>query len=496
MVGGCKKWEGEDFSSQIFERVNGKWKERNYPLKSAGKATYLGGNKLKQSNDVLMMHGNQDVVLTNKCMKIVTPNYPQNYPSNWDAKVNISFPGGECWNVSMRFQYEFNLEHSQGCLNTFVNITLFGMDNIATNIGPFCGSEIQHNLTMDFNQAPPLEALQIHFRSGDETPQQGFLLKVCKEECCFKNGKPSHWLEWGQWSLPNICPYTQHINTDVRKRNRECKGDCHCNRENVDVDTGGKFEYPGKIHQFLVFSDFPINDFFDMDFHNILSPSPLYREHDFLELKSNIIENWNPVNQVLVSFNKRLYYYRGPQFDGVSRDLESGVVHQHDNILAPELEPNFALIEVNGKIWKTGGINRKNEVLNETFFLLPDFSWTIGPDLPAPRETHTMVGISETEVLILGGNLRGYGRESAAGVWIYNDVHQKYSIMNDFELSRTMSAIKVFIEDLNKEAVLVMLKGKVLFYDWTFDTWIEGDDTWIHPVANFEHIKLFSPDGR
>ena len=206
------------------------------------------------------MNSSQRVRLESKCIRVMTPNYPQNYPQYSDVQVNISLPEGNCWNVSMRFQSIFNLTTSEGCIDSFVKITLIGNNNETMNIGPFCGHELPHDANMEYIQFPPFQALQIHFKSDGGNPQQGFTLKICKEDCCYENGSPNFWLEWGEWSYPDIFPYQEYINTNVKRRLRECEHQCECQFENIDLETGvlndpkkGRVEVNLKLIQYRVF---------------------------------------------------------------------------------------------------------------------------------------------------------------------------------------------------------------------------------------------------
>ena len=194
---------------------------------------------------------------------------------------------------------------------------------------------------------------------------------------------------------------------------------------------------------------------------------------------------------MLVPFQGRLYFQRGIHYrKSKSWDLKTGQVSNHENLKEQDDVIEFAIAEVNDKIWRTGGISQ-GEAIKTTFFLLPNFTWIKGPELPEKKESHTMVRISDREVLLLGGNLKGFARESANGVWLYNDEYESFDIRKDFELGAHPSAAMTYIKDMAKEVILILVKGRAYFYDVSYDAWIQADNTWIHPVQNFELIKLF-----
>ena len=245
----------------------------------------------------------------------------------------------------------------------------------------------------------------------------------------------------------------------------------------------------------MVFSKFPIENFFEMEYQNVLAPSPLLKEN--IHLQSEIIDQWDGSNQLLASFHDRLYYRKGGGYwDSKSWDLNTGEFQQHANFVEEFIIVNFAVTQVNGKLWRSGGLTEENEVLKETYFLSPDFHWMKGPNLPAVKEAHTKVTISKTKVVIFGGNARGFGRGTANAVWLYDDESGNFTKMNDFELGSHPSAAMTYIEDIKKKAIIVVIKGKVYFYDFEYDSWIEASNSWIHPVATLERVKLFISHNR
>ena len=229
-----------------------------------------------------------------------------------------------------------------------------------------------------------------------------------------------------------------------------------------------------------------------MEFQHVLSPSTLLQHYP--DIKEAFI-NWDSSYQMLAIYQTRLYYYRGPDQFSLSWDMNTKEEWEHHSVPDEEKVYNFAFVEINGKIWKTGGF-LGDKAISKTFFLHFNFTWLGGPDLPAMKESHTMISISNFEVFIMGGNLQGYAQESANKVWLYNDKHQNFTLKSDFKLGSYPSAVKTYIKPLNKEVIIVMIKEKVYFYDWLYDAWIEADNSWIHPVSAFERVKLFASDHR
>ena len=203
-------------------------------MKTGGRVHYIESIELPTSSDAVILDSNKTVHMKNKCMKLTTQNYPQNYPANLDVTIDVSFPNDDdnCWNVSMRFQSIFDIPENKGCLKSFVDITL----QDETIVNKFCGSKAPENAALSFIQVKKGQMLSIRFRSDDAFDLgRGFMLKICKDECCFENGHSSFWEEWGQWSYPNTCPH-QHIhNTNVAKRSRKCKNNCKCSHEDVNI---------------------------------------------------------------------------------------------------------------------------------------------------------------------------------------------------------------------------------------------------------------------
>ena len=244
----------------------------------------------------------------------------------------------------------------------------------------------------------------------------------------------------------------------------------------------------------MVFSKLNIDNFFDLNFQNTLSPSPLQQTNS---LKRYIGHFWDSSRSILAVIGNRLYYTKSGT-NGLTKswNLDSADLIDHENLQEDDIMYDFAYCQVDGKIWRTGGYKLETGGSKDTFFLGSNFTWSQGPELPAAKESHTMLAINEDEVIIFGGNLQGYARKSGNAVWIYNDKHSNYSIMKDFELGSRPTAAKIHSDDIGKEVIIVLIKNAVFFYDWPFDSWIKADETWIHPVPQFERVKLFIANER
>lgn len=236
MVSGSNRVSGGLWSSHVFERIVGKWIKISNMI-HAGKPHHIARVKVHPSIDAIILDSDKTTTVEDKCISVASSNYPISFPVNFIAILNISFPENVCWNVSMRFMSTFNLSSFD---DTFIDITLNRKDSEAKSIGHFHGQQKPYNRHMDFIQITPEQTLTVLFKTGDHNNSgQGFMLKLCKEECCFRDGVPSYWQEWGEWSYPNVCPYRVNIrNTDVAKMTRKCKFHCQCSTEDTRMKTG------------------------------------------------------------------------------------------------------------------------------------------------------------------------------------------------------------------------------------------------------------------
>ena len=182
MIGGSSKWYGKEWSTQVFERVNGKWKGR-CNMKKSGMPHYITKVSLPISTDTLVMDSNKSFEMVSKCLRVKSPNYSNDHPVDESTIFNITFPQErDCWNVSMRFQPHFNLTSSD-CNNTFVSIDIINKDN-EYEIGRFCGDEIPYDTKMDFLRIQPDSIFRIQFKSDAKMKSNiGFMLKLCRKGC-------------------------------------------------------------------------------------------------------------------------------------------------------------------------------------------------------------------------------------------------------------------------------------------------------------------------
>ena len=232
MIGGSYEWYGFDWSSQVYERVNGEWIEK-CNLNSPGKPHFIESYKPEEGIGAIVIDYNQTIHMDTN---FLTVNFA-NAPANLNVNLNISFPENVCWNVSINLS-ESSINH---CHDTFINISLNRGNSEVVSMGHFCGHENSYNNHVIMAQVNPGGILTLDLiTSNKKTTEQGFILKLCKEDCCYQDGKPSFWHDWGEWSNPNVCPYKEHINEGLRKKERTCKINCKCNHETVKVDTNNR----------------------------------------------------------------------------------------------------------------------------------------------------------------------------------------------------------------------------------------------------------------
>ena len=229
MVGGAKQNCGtlpEDWSSHVYERIGGKWIEIR-GLAKKGKPHYIETIKLPTSTDFIEMTSNKTYEMEAKCITMKSPCYSDIYSIN----INFTFPDIACWNVSMRIQTILNFSFNESCNDSSMTITVYGEDtNNVINIDQLCGNWKTY---VKFLQLKQEQILDFEFKGRG----QGFLVKLCKEECCYLDGKPHFWQIWGEWSYPNTCPYKASVNEEIKKRERKCKSHCKCNQANVEMDS-------------------------------------------------------------------------------------------------------------------------------------------------------------------------------------------------------------------------------------------------------------------
>ena len=227
-LGGSTSSLGNEYSSQVLERKNNEWISRGCDLATVGVAHYVKTNDPARLAPANVIDFDKNLVMNDKCMSIKSAEYPQKYPQGTDATLSISFPMQQCLNVSMKFQYIFDLP----CNEHYLDIN-FITESDRDNVGIFCGSEIPHSSKMDEYQVTPLTNLDIHFRTDNSEAGLGFMLKVCTEACCYENGVANFWQEWSEWS--------HHFGCELNRqgRRRQCQEGCQneCLEDQYEVDT-------------------------------------------------------------------------------------------------------------------------------------------------------------------------------------------------------------------------------------------------------------------
>ena len=224
MMGGSSKWWGSEYASHVYERINGEWIE-SCEMKIGGIVYYIDSEFMPIPTDAIEIDSNKSLEMSDQCLRIKSPN--SNYPADLNAVINITFPEQTCWNVTMRFQFTFDLPLSINCSETFIDISYSG-ENGEQKVGRFCGNELPFNEEMDHFPVESGDQLNIHFKS-DRSHQQGFMLKVCKEDCCYDmNGVPNFWQEWSQWTYQEDQTY--------KIRERLCYDCLECPNEEDHLD--------------------------------------------------------------------------------------------------------------------------------------------------------------------------------------------------------------------------------------------------------------------
>ena len=237
MLGGSNDWYGGVWSNQVFERHEGQWiKKCN--LLWWGRVHYINSVHLPTSTDAVIMDTNKTAEMNDQCLRIMSP---INAKANLDSVVNVLFPDtSNCWNVSMRFQFSFNLQASDNCSDTFVEIN--------SGIGKFCGANIPYYENMNHVQFVKGQTLNIHFKIGalSQGDDQVFMLKLCREQCCYMNGEPSYWQQWGQWSYID-----DNVERSLKKRERSCHNECDtCPGMQFEADTDNMVDTGNNNHKY------------------------------------------------------------------------------------------------------------------------------------------------------------------------------------------------------------------------------------------------------
>ena len=208
MMGGSTYWHGSPpWSNRVYERVNGEW-VRSCDIKREGHVSYIGETQLNVPNDnVLTLDSDRTIPMENKCLRV---KFQQNVTI---SLLRLTFPAEICWNVSGVFQ------SAGSCVNVSVS------NGISEGkMGSYCDEPI------NYIQISPGEILNIRITSNETST-----MKICKEECCHKDGIEDFWLQWGEWSDANTCPRNSYIGENVKLRRRKCKSNCECNEQGVTI---------------------------------------------------------------------------------------------------------------------------------------------------------------------------------------------------------------------------------------------------------------------
>ena len=201
----------------------------------------------------------------------------------------------------------------------------------------------------------------------------------------------------------------------------------------------------------------------------------------------------------IVVYMDRLYSCSGEKSKTCqSWDINSGEkeIHAAMNTNENEWLCHFSYVEINDKIWITGGwhndapsygIGNRTKL---TSFLHPNFTWTQGPELPESKMHHSTVALDEHKVAIFGGY-------ASAEVWIYDDVSMTFDIKKPYDIGEYTSVIKIKdFKEINKDVLLVRSADKMLIYDWKMDYWFKLDSSWNVPSLYYLHTTFFQMEER
>ena len=213
---------------------------------------------------------------------------------------------------------------------------------------------------------------------------------------------------------------------------------------------------------------------FDLHYPNVSSTSPLegMAIRGFGQLVSVI------GCRIMKIFQSRLYACVDFGRLCISWDLTSGEMISHEPLEHGFIDQFcfFAVAEVNGKLWVSGG-QADGLDRSDTFFLTSDFKWHRGPYLPFQSFFHTAVSIDDTRVLIVGGWV------AADRYLIYDDKYQTFVTKYAYELGQGLVASKVTdFQELGKDVILVRDNAGLFYtYDWIEDIWSKLDISWLTP---------------
>ena len=142
---------------------------------------------------------------------------------------------------------------------------------------------------------------------------------------------------------------------------------------------------------------------------------------------------------------------------------------------------DFATVQLNGKLWLSGG-KTPDVILSKSYFLMPNnFTWVEGPTLPTDLFEHTKVAVNDTSVVIFGSG--------TSGIWVYNEETGIFDTRNDFEIGDDVAACKLSnFKEIGKDIILAKGENGIMYtYDWETDIWMMLDVSWITPKI----VQLF-----
>ncbi len=148
----------------------------------------------------------------------------------------------------------------------------------------------------------------------------------------------------------------------------------------------------------------------------------------------------------------------------------------------------YRLIEINGKMWMTGGGGWNTEVAS-TNFMDANGVWTAGPNLPEANRLHNLVALSDHEVLYFGGYAFGSPRWIT---YIYNDQTGTFTAKAGYSDPKYgTAAAKIRFSDDRDVVLAVSSEGKkvVEIYDIAANKWEIRPDL-VFPLFRNHHIPL------
>ena len=230
-LGGSTKWYGKDWSSKVFERIDGEWIEIQ-EMKNPGKVYYIGTQTVElYTTDGILMDSNKTILMGEKCMRLLTPTFPESSNSKNYVSININFPEESCWNVSMKI-----MKHFKANGDFFVNVDKVTKNYSIIYLGNFFGNGTSQSNIIEFIQVQSGESLRIQYQIYTNI-NQGLILKICKEECCYDTGNDGNWLGWGQWTQKDSCLNNILLSRSLETRKRNCKSNCECGNEDINIKT-------------------------------------------------------------------------------------------------------------------------------------------------------------------------------------------------------------------------------------------------------------------